>query len=208
MTEVVLIPEKLKDQRSFRRWAQSADYPEHGWITYLRGKVWVDMSMERNVHNLIKTEIGAALVLLARQRQLGRYWSDNMLFTNTTAQLSTEPDGMFATWKALQDGRVKLLGGDDRTATEVFGSPEMVLEVVSPSSVRKDTSELPSAYLRAGIAEYWLIDPRSSSLRFDILRATASGYRRVRVVDGWRKSRVFGAEFRIVESTDPLGGTA
>ena len=46
----------------------------------------------------------------------------------------------------------------------------MALEVVSESSVHKDTVQLRELYWRAGIAEYWLVDARPASPRFDILR--------------------------------------
>jgi hypothetical protein len=58
------------------------------------------------------------------------------------------------------------------------------------------------------VREYWLIDPRGPELRFDILRHGASGYRKVPGLDGWRKSVVFGAAFRFMQTADPLGEPA
>ena len=63
-------------------------------------------------------------------------------------------------------------------------------------------------YWEAGVAEYWRIDPRGKGLRFDLLRRTASGYRAARASDGWRKSAVFGAAFRLTQTADPLGQPA
>jgi Uma2 family endonuclease len=163
------------------------------------------MSMERDLHNLLKTEIAVTLVLAARKKQLGRYWSDNMLYSNPSARLSTEPDGMFAGWETLRAGRLKLIGGEGKDGVELIGTTDMVLEVVSPSSVQKDTVELPRLYWRAGIAEYWVVDPRESPVHLEIMRRGAQGYRRVRADRGWLKSQVFGAAFRLIKSTDPLG---
>jgi Uma2 family endonuclease len=131
-----------------------------------------------------------------------------MLLTYVSAGLSTEPDGMFATWDLLQKGRVRLVGGRPSDGIEVIGTPDMVLEVVSRSSVKKDLEELPELYWTAGIPEYWLIDPRGPETRFDILRHGASGYRAVSRKDGWRKSSVFGASFRLSQTLDPLGEPA
>ena len=38
--------------------------------------------------------------------------------------------------------------------------PELVIEVVSPSSRQRDYEEKPAEYLRLGAKEYWIIDPR------------------------------------------------
>src|SRR5690349_17520762 len=87
MHEIVLedkgtIPGWVKDHTSFRRWAYSPKYPESGQYGWLNGKVWVDLSMERDSRNQIKTEVAAVLVARAKQEQLGKYWGDRMLFTN------------------------------------------------------------------------------------------------------------------------------
>ena len=59
---------------------------------------------------------------------------------------------------------------------EFEGTPDMVLEVVSATSVRKDTEILRDLYWRAGIQEYWLVDARGDEPLFSILRHTARGY--------------------------------
>jgi Uma2 family endonuclease len=38
--------------------------------------------------------------------------------------------------------------------------PEIVIEVVSPSSRKRDYQEKPDEYLRLGAKEYWIVDPR------------------------------------------------
>jgi Uma2 family endonuclease len=81
----------------------------------------------------------------------------------------------------------------------------MVLEVVSPSSVRKDTVDMLDLYWRAGIPEYWLVDPRGDEPRFTLYTHAPAGYRAVRPSGGWRKSAVFGATVRLVQTTDDLG---
>jgi Uma2 family endonuclease len=53
------------------------------------------------------------------------------------------------------------------------------------------------AYWRAGIAEYWLIDPRGDELSFDIFRRGAMKYVATRKQDGWIRSAVFAKAFRL-----------
>lgn len=202
------IPGWVKNHSSFRRWTRSAEFPTSGQYGWLGAKLWVDLSMERESHNQIKVRIAQALLNWSDHTQAGKYWGDRMLLTNLAAGLSTEPDGMFATWDTLRDGRVRVVGGRPSDGVEVFGTPDMVLEVVSRSSVRKDLKYLPKLYWAAGVREYWLIDPRGPDLRFDILRHGAGGYRKVSGQDGWRKSAVFGAAFRLIQMADALGEPA
>jgi Uma2 family endonuclease len=42
--------------------------------------------------------------------------------------------------------------------------PEIVIEVVSPGSRKRDYQEKPDEYLRLRVKEYWIIDPRKRAL--------------------------------------------
>ncbi len=192
--EQVRIP-VIKNLNAFRRWARSEAFPEHGWFSHLDGDLWVDLSMEQAVHNLIKSCFCTYLTLLTTQEELGPYFGDRMLLTHVAAGLSTEPDGMFLTYRSLQAGRVRLVRG--KTSLEVLGTPDMTLEVISPTSVEKDTVVLRHLYWLAGVAEYWLVDGRAETPRLEILRRVRGKYRTVRRDDEWVKSAVFGKSFRL-----------
>lgn len=201
--EQVRIPSWVKDLTSFRQWACSDEFPEHGWFSHLKGELWVDVSRERLSHNQIKTIICAVLTIMVQSQRLGRFISDRMLLTHLGAELSTEPDGMFVSNEALASGRVALIEGDD--SLEVLGTPDMVLEVVSKSSVRKDTMVLPQLYWAAGIPEYWLVDTRDEEPALDIRRRGSRKYASVRKQGGWVKSAVFGQSFRLTRQADEHG---
>jgi hypothetical protein len=47
-----------------------------------------------------------------------------------------------------------------------------------------------------------------SSLNVPFSSLSATCYRAVRARDGWRKSAVFGAAFRLTQTPDPLGHPA
>jgi len=202
----VSIPAWIHDLESYRRWARSDDYPSRGWFSYLNGVVWVDLSMEQLfTHNQVKGEVAFGITVLLKQLPMGRYFHDRTLLSNTKADLSTEPDGLFYHHDTLRSGRIRLIEGATRGYVELEGSPDMVLEVVSDSSVRKDNEVLPVLYWRAGIQEYWLIDARGPQFVFNILRYTPEGYVPVPAEDGWLPSAVFGRSFRITQQSDPLG---
>jgi Uma2 family endonuclease len=207
INESFSIPADVVDLDSFCRWACSDQFPQHGRFSFLRGQVWVDLSMEEFYnHNQVKEEIGRVLGGLIRSANLGRYAPDRMLLRNDAVPLATEPDGLFVSYGALQSGRVRRLEGASPGVFQLEGSPEMVLEVVSTTSVQKDTVVLRDLYWRAGVREYWLVDARGDSLHFNILRHGARGYTATRrQAGGWLRSNEFGRSFRLTRQVDPLG---
>jgi hypothetical protein len=206
LEESIRIPPGLEDLEAFRRWARSDDFPEHGRFAYLRGEIWVDLSMEQAfTHNQVKAKYSGTLIPLVETEELGYYFCDGMLLSIPEVDLATMPDGFFVAFAALREGRVRLLEGTDGGYVELVGAPDMVLEVVSKKSVRKDTKVLRALYWEAGIPEYWLVDARGNEPRFDLLRRGARGYTAARPTDGWLHSRVFGRSFRLTQDTDPLG---
>ena len=89
--------------------------------------------------------------------------------------------------------------------TELSGSGDMVLEVVSKYSVRKDTVLLRDLYHKAGFTEFWLVDARGAEPHFEILRHAEKAYTPVDPVEGWSHSSVFERGFRLVKQINPLG---
>ena len=203
----VSVPSWVVDLESFRRWADSDDFPGEGRIWYLKGAVGVDMSKQQLfTHVAVKTEISAVLHGLVRGSGLGKFFGDGLLLSNVTADYAVVPDGLFLSQETLQSDRVRFLESErDGGCVEVEGTPDLVLEVVSRSSVHKDNVVLRQAYWEAGIPEYWLVDARKEPLKFEILRFTARGYAASRKQNGWIKSAVFGKAFRLTQTTNAVG---
>ncbi len=203
----VRIPAGIDSLEDFRQWARSDDFPEQGWYAYLNGEIWVDLSMEQLfTHNQVKTQFTMVLGSLAGTRKLGYFFSDRTLLSNVAADLSTEPDGTFVAYDTVRDERVRLVQGATEGYVELEGSPDMVLEVVSDSSVRKDTETLRDLYWRGGILEYWLVDVRGDKVVFQLLHHTSRGYVATRPQrGGWLRSAVFSRSFRLSQTRDPLG---
>jgi Uma2 family endonuclease len=211
MTELseVPIPDWVIDLSSFRKWVHSPAVPEDLKVFWIGGEVWVDMSKEQIfTHVYVKGEIVRVLGNLVIGTDLGRVFLDGALYTNDDADIAVNPDGLFVSRAARREGRVKYVRGSEGGHVEIQGTPDMVLEVVSRSSVIKDTERLFDGYWKAGIPEYWLVDARKSPARFDIYRHSAEGYVATRRRDGWLKSTVFGRQFRFVEGNDEFGDPA
>lgn len=205
-TETIEIPAWVADHAGFRQWALSDEFPEAGRICFIDEKICVDMSKEQFFsHNQVKQEFNRVLGDLVKKARLGRYVPDGMLFSNLEAELTTQPDGAFISHQALETGRVKLLEGASSGFVALEGIPDMILEVVSDASFKKDTVVLMDQYWRAGIPEYWLVDARSEELRFDMYRRGAKGYQPARSVSEHLKSHVFGKSFHLARHRDEAG---
>jgi Uma2 family endonuclease len=156
-------------------------------------------------HNLAKTRINVGLSELTISSGWGYYFSDGMSLSNVDVDLSTVPDGVGVSYDAVRSGRVVLIAGTQGGYVELVGTPDMVLEVMSDTSVLKDTEVLWELYWQAGVPEYWLVDARGKEPRFDIYRHGAKKYTPIRKQGGWLKSGVFKRSFRLMQQTDPLG---
>jgi Uma2 family endonuclease len=194
------IPASAFTQRGFCAWAKSDAFPDMGRISYLDGEVWIDMSPEIiETQTLIKAEVGYQIVGLNRREKRGLYLGDRVLLTHGGAGLCTEPDAVFALWSTLESGRLELVPRKNRRdqSKEIRGSPDWVLEVVSDSSLVKDTQHLRELYFKAAIPEYWLVDARGVDLAFTILVRGTSGYIDAPRRGDWQLSPVFGRQFRL-----------
>ncbi len=61
----------------------------------------------------------------------------------------------------------------DRIDEQVYGAPDLVVEVLSPSTRRTDRLDKTVEYARAGVREYWIVDPPGQTLEVFTLREGA-----------------------------------
>jgi Uma2 family endonuclease len=200
--DILRIPRQAQDLAGFRSWAASDRFPERGRIDYLAGRIEVEMSPEElNTHGLVKAEIGAVLHFLVARAGRGEIYIDRARISSPRADLSVEPDVVVALWDSLDSGRLRKVptaSGEPDRFIEMEGAPDLVVEVVSETSVGKDLHRLPPLYALAGVPELWLIDARGERLRFHLLRLASNGYERVMPdVRGWARSPRLGAKFRL-----------
>ncbi|WP_338833512.1 hypothetical protein MHLNE_24430 [Moorella humiferrea] len=55
------------------------------------------------------------------------------------------------------------------------GAPDLVIEVISPSTIRRDRISKSRLYLKYGVKEYWLVDPEGGTV--EIFTNTPEGWR-------------------------------
>jgi Uma2 family endonuclease len=168
------------------------------------------MSPERiESHGDVKSEVCRVVGNLVVNDDRGKFYLDRMRFVHEQAGISNEPEALFISWEALIEKPIrKVPAANENDYIEFEGTPDWVLEIVSPSSVFKDTVKLRELYHRANIPEYWLIDAREAKVFFEILHHAPDGYRRAPLKRGRQYSNVFGKHFRLLRIKDRLGDSA
>ncbi|HLE84986.1 MAG TPA: Uma2 family endonuclease [Thermoanaerobaculia bacterium] len=208
--DTLRIPARAHTLAGFREWAHSEDFPEHERIDFLGGEVEVEMSPEDlQSHGALKAEIAAVLHELVARRRLGHVFIDRARVSAPEVELSAEPDVVVVLRESLEAGRVRYLpspGKGPGRFAEIEGAPDLVVEVVSDASVRKDTERLPRLYAAAGIPELWLADARGAEPRLRIHRLARASYELVRPDgEGWSLSARLEVQVRLRREVDGSG---
>jgi Uma2 family endonuclease len=206
--EVIEMPLSAPTLDGFREWAHSEAFPQWGRVSFLDTEIVFDLSPEElETHNKLKESICRTLGALVDELDLGEFYIDGVMLTNDAVGLSTEADDSFVSWATWKARRVHLKEREDAEGqyTEMRGSPDWILEVVSKWSVRADTVTLRDLYFRAGIKEFWLIDARGDEIDFQLLVRRKRGYVTMPAEEGWYRSRVFGRSFRLTRRRNRMG---
>lgn len=141
------------------------EYAEH-FCEWIDGTV-IKMSPVHDKHDMLVRYLAILLETYFAYREIGqirqgpfvmRYQFDD---DGETRRRDREPDIQVI----LHSNPNKL------TPTFMDGAANIVIEVVSPESVQRDYGEKLYEYERAGVTEYWIIDPIQSKARFYHLNA-------------------------------------
>lgn len=104
-------------------------------------------------------EINLLVTPFVKRRKLGRTFIapfDVVLDSENTVQ----PDLIFVAATNL----------DIIKPRAIFGTPDLLIELISPSSVRRDRYDKKDLYARFGVKEYWIADPANKSLEILTLK--------------------------------------
>lgn len=105
-------------------------------------------------HQYTVSEIHFQLKLFVHEKQLGQILTAPVEVHLSERSRPVQPDVLF-----IRAEHQPPLG-----ATFFDGAPALVVEVVSPSSIRLDRTIKFDAYEQAGVAEYWIVDPKTRSV--------------------------------------------
>jgi Uma2 family endonuclease len=206
---VFRIPADAHTFEGFWRWVESDEFPESGRIDFLGGEIEADMSPEDlYTHGALKVESVAVLVELVKRTGLGDVQSDRSRIKSPFARVTTEPDAVAVFRESIESGRARLVPSTRRKRQDRIvafeGAVDLIVEIVSDSSVGKDLDRLPPFYARAGVRELWLLDARKADVRFDILTLREDAYATISPdEDGWRHSPLLDRAFRLQRFHQP-----
>ncbi len=134
-------------------------------------------------HQVLLLEISADILFHLRQNKIGEirispydvYLDGNNAF---------QPDILFVLNENLM--KIKKNG--------LYGSPDLVIEILSPTNAWYDKTEKKEVYARCGVSEYWLIDPQdNSSIGYTL---TKNGYQEFFQGNGILESKLLELKIR------------
>ena len=105
-------------------------------------------------HQRISAELFLAIRQFVAQHGLGRVWYaplDVVLSEYDVAQ----PDILF-----VSNGRAGII-----TEANIQGAPDLVVEILSPTTAEYDQGYKRTLYGRAGVREYWIVDPEAETVQ-------------------------------------------
>jgi Uma2 family endonuclease len=127
---------------------QLPEYEQHDLIQLIDGEVVIGMPpilkhqtiVKKIMALLIQTEASQGGIAFVAPTEV--YLDENNVY---------EPDVVFVT-----PANLAITQQDEK---RIVGAPDLVVEVLSPSTAKFDRQEKYQAYEQAGVGEYWIVDP-------------------------------------------------
>ncbi len=102
---------------------------------------------------------------------------------------------------AYQPDIVVVLEGSQAKITQkgIEGAPDLVVEILSPSTAYYDLTEKKEVYERSGVKEYWIVDPKRKT--FEVYANTQEGFKLISNAKGKGKvsSKLLNLEIDLEE---------
>ena len=123
----------------------------------------VALSSPEEFHQRISILLGSKLFLFTSEHSLGRVY--HAPFDAVLSDMDVvQPDLIF-----VSNERADII-----TPANIQGAPDLVVEILSPSTATRDKTFKRSLYARHGIAEYWLVDLTEKTIT--VLRLGERGF--------------------------------
>ncbi|HEV8321321.1 MAG TPA: Uma2 family endonuclease [Myxococcota bacterium] len=117
-------------------------------------------------HGALEVAVCAVLLRFVQERGLGLVFGPSQGFTLPSGD-TLSPDAAFVSNERWRAGPAPADGEFIRIV------PDLVVEILSPSTASRDRGEKRGIYERNGVREYWLVDARARTVTRFVLRANA-----------------------------------
>lgn len=128
---------------------------EEGWFEWIDGEV-VKMSNPSLRHQRLSRFLTSILQAWAETKKIGEVILSPFQLKMDFRPSGRQPDIMFISNENLFRLEKQY----------VDGTADLVVEIVSPESLERDTQDKFNEYERAGVREYWIIDDRTRTANF------------------------------------------
>lgn len=152
--------EVLARKITYKEFAEM-DFPENDPFLYelINGEL-VRKNAPSGEHQFAQSELFYRLMHFVTEKKLGR------IFSSPTAVILSDENAPQPDLVFLSKEKMKLLDPE----WGILGAPDMLAEIVSPSSYKRDHLEKKKLYAQYGVAEYWIVDPSYRSVEIYVLR--------------------------------------
>ncbi len=164
-TQTAFVSTETFTQKEFKHWLDERPASDINHYELLRGKIimnppagWPHGSVESNIHTPLATFV--------RAHGLGIMLGSSAGYDLPSGD-TVEPDISFIATERLTAGPAPQPGKFVRIV------PNLVVEILSPSTAQKDRTEKKAIYEENGVEEYWLVDTK----RHEITVYTLTGKR-------------------------------
>lgn len=135
------------------------------WHELINGEI-----MRRNFPNIkhqsASANLFAKLYTFITERKLGK------IFHPPTGVILSENDWVLPDLVFIANKNAHLIKDEG-----IFGAPDLIVEIISPSTLKDDRNDKKDLYQAAGVSEYWIIDPNNQSVEvFELIKKSFKIY--------------------------------
>ena len=147
----ILLEESISTKRSTYTDYKALDVDDNFWYELINGEL-VKKSAPSPKHQRISMKLSSLLHTFVTERSLGVVLCAPVdVFVD---ELNVpQPDVLF-----IAKEREEIITDDG-----VIGAPNLVVEILSPSSIKRDRKDKMHLYKRLKVQEYWIIDPNNQA---------------------------------------------
>jgi Uma2 family endonuclease len=144
----------VKVPRAVLTWEHYQELPNDGKrYEIIDGELYVSPAPSEK-HQRVATRLTSRFVFYTETHYLGEVYSAPFEVRLAWSDI-VQPDIVFV---SRQRGRVI-------TSARIDGAPDLVVEIISPSSVKTDEETKRNLYAKYGVKYYWIIDPLAEWIR-------------------------------------------